>query len=131
MQEHLGGDEDFGVGGRDVVAGIQRPERGHVAMIVIGAVHIGEPLLQLTLRADLIRRQLIADAGELLGEVGIGMQNFSGGDGVVQQRADNLIVHRGAGGEFALLGRIGRRSNEPAGLLILDQVIHEKERGLF
>ena len=69
LQQESGGVVDFGVGGRDVGARVEGPERGHVAVGVIGHIHVLEPLLELAVFSDLIGRELGQQALELGGQV--------------------------------------------------------------
>ena len=68
---------------------------------------------------------------ELRGEVGIPPQDLGRLDRVGEQVADDLVVHRRAHDEPALLGGVGRPADQPAGLRVLDEEIHEEQRGVL
>jgi len=78
FQQNFCGGKKIGVGRCDVRAGIQRPERRHVAMIVVWRVHVFEPLLKLAVFADLIGRDVFSHVDELRDELFVGFQKMRG-----------------------------------------------------
>ncbi len=81
--------------------------------------------------ADPVGRDLPADVRELPGEVLVDAEDLGGLDGVTQQGADELVVHRRPDAERVLLRGDRRVGDQPAGLRVLDQIIHEEQRRPF
>ena len=83
-----------------------------MAMVPLGRLHVPivKPLLKLAGRTDLVGRKLRARGRNLLAEVLVAAQNLGGANRVVEQVADDLLIHRRAGADaraarMAVLGR--------------------------
>ena len=119
----------------DLVARVKGVEVRDVAMASVrgGGVPILMPFLELARCADAVGRQSVAGGGNALGEFGIGAEDGGGAHAGVEEIAQDLIVHGGAGGEgdAGLMGvfrRVGRAGHELAGLGVGHEGI-EKELG--
>lgn len=66
----------------------------------------------------------------MLGECRVPVQFARGCDGGGPEKADQLVIHRRSGGGGALLGRVRRGGEQPAGFSVAHKVIDEEERGL-
>ena len=66
FHEDLSGVKKLWIFRREFGAGVEAPQRGHVAMIVVGFVDVILPFLKLAVFADLVWGQLTARGGELV-----------------------------------------------------------------
>ena len=100
-------------------------------VLVLRVVLVLEPLLELAVAADLVRGDPGYEVLELRGELGVPPQDLGRLHRVGEEVADDLVVHRRAHDEAALLGRVGRPADQPAGLRVLDEEVHEEQRGVL
>ena len=96
-QRLAGGIEQVGRLRRDLVAGMQAPEVRDVAVLVVGIVLVDQPLLELPVPSDLVGCDARAHLFQLPAQVRIDVQDGAGLDGVGEQVADDLVIHRRAG----------------------------------
>ena len=81
---------------RNVGAGVNAPEVRYMPVRVSRVVDILQPLLQLSVLANLIGRNLAIHRFQRIAKSRVGTQNFTGRYAVFEQIADDLVVHRWA-----------------------------------
>ena len=121
--------------GRNLVRRIESIEMGDVTMLVPRVVGINQPLLQLTILANLHRREIGQRGGQTFLQSGIlHTQHLHGGENVAQHIEDNLVVHRRACRHSSALSfrsvfrRNGRHRHQPT-ILRMTLYIVEQELG--
>ena len=91
---------------RDLPAGMQRIEVRDVAMARLGLDDLAIPLEQPTVRADLQRRQSLAQGVPFGGQIFVDTQRSRGLGTVAEQLADNGQVHGAAASDVAATPRV-------------------------
>ena len=90
-------------------------------MLVVDVVLVLDPLLQLSVLADLVRCDPGAHVYKLLPQLRVGVEDLAGGNDGAENTAHNLVVHSRAHHQPALLGRVAGAGNQPAVGGMLDQ----------
>jgi len=121
------GGEEFGrVAPSDLRARVQAVQVGYVPVLVGRIVDVLQPLLKLTVAADLIGCDARPRSAQCGREVGIDSEEVGRGGGVREQAADDLVVHRRPCHQSAVLRGVGGGADQPAGVGVLDQGIEEE-----
>ena len=112
----LGGEQRGDLGG-----GVEGVEVGDVAVVALGGLHVPvlKPFLELAGFADLVRRQAVAGGGDSGAEVDVEAELSGSFDTSGEEIAQDLVIHRGAGGDgtaegVGVFGGVGRVGDEPA-----------------
>ena len=131
MSDCRAASKSFSIVPRDIGPRKDAPEVRDVAVLVVRIVLVFQPLLQLPVAADVVRGDLLAGLVELGGEVGVPAQRAGGRGRVGEQAADDLVVHRRAHHQPALLRRVRRPADQVAGERVFDEIIEEELRRPF
>ncbi len=100
-------------------------------VVLIGFHDVGQPLLQLSAAANLIRRDSLSQVIEPGGEFLVDAEPARGLDARAEKRTDDLVIHRGAHHQATLLGTVRRTGHQPTGLRVFDEEVGEKSRRLL
>ena len=123
---------------RDEVCRIEGKQVRDMAVTDLHLFIVLRPLLDLTVLADLQRRQLFQQTFQLCGEVPVPVQQLAALDHVPEQHRQNFRIHKRTAAQTALcaaLGFIGilrrdRRTSHQFAVLVLRQIVHEEQGSL-
>jgi hypothetical protein len=110
---------------------MEAPEVRDVAMLIGGIVLVLEPLLELPVTADAVRRDARPQRAELLAQLRIHVENPARGHDGREEAPYDLMIHRRSHHEPAVVGRVAGAGDQPAGGRVFHQSVHEEERGPF